>query len=266
MLNVDFTSIEKFCLFIGYPRSGHSLIGSLLDAHPNAIIAHEADALKYLGAGMQRQALFELLLNNSIDFAQNGREWTGYDYSVPDQWQGKYERLLVIGDKKGGRSTNRILDNPALLEMLLEQYGQQLRLIHVVRNPYDNISTRILRRYNSVGRMIDHAAIKAEIHRHFKAVAMNDSIRKDSRFQVLDLRHESIIEEPRTVLERMCQFLDLKITDEYLNSCASIVFGSPSQSRFNAPWTPDLIEMVEQKAKAYDFLAGYTFHPPVLDA
>ncbi len=26
-------------MFIGYPRSGHSLVGSLLDAHPNIIVA-----------------------------------------------------------------------------------------------------------------------------------------------------------------------------------------------------------------------------------
>ena len=38
-------------MFIGYPRSGHSLIGSLLDVHPNAIVAHELDALKFVGAG-----------------------------------------------------------------------------------------------------------------------------------------------------------------------------------------------------------------------
>jgi hypothetical protein len=37
-------------MFIGYLRSGHSLIASLLDAHPNAIATHELDALKFVGA------------------------------------------------------------------------------------------------------------------------------------------------------------------------------------------------------------------------
>jgi hypothetical protein len=37
-------------MFIGYLRSGHSLIASLLDAHPNPIATHELDALKFVGA------------------------------------------------------------------------------------------------------------------------------------------------------------------------------------------------------------------------
>ena len=39
--------IEKFVLFIGYPRSGHSIVGSLMDAHPHVVIANEFLLLKY---------------------------------------------------------------------------------------------------------------------------------------------------------------------------------------------------------------------------
>ena len=37
----DIAGIEKYVIFVGYARSGTSIIGSLLDAHPNMIIAHE---------------------------------------------------------------------------------------------------------------------------------------------------------------------------------------------------------------------------------
>src|SRR4051812_27120158 len=60
-----FDGVRKYCMFIGYPRSGHSLIGSLLDAHSNAIIAHELDALKFIGAGCDKNQLYQLLLDNS---------------------------------------------------------------------------------------------------------------------------------------------------------------------------------------------------------
>ena len=33
--------VEKFVFFVGYPRSGHSIIGSVMDAHPDIVIAHE---------------------------------------------------------------------------------------------------------------------------------------------------------------------------------------------------------------------------------
>ena len=33
--------VEKFVFFIGYQRSGHSIVGSFMDAHPHMVIAHE---------------------------------------------------------------------------------------------------------------------------------------------------------------------------------------------------------------------------------
>jgi hypothetical protein len=34
-----FADVHAFCLFVGYSRSGHSLVGALLDAHPGITIA-----------------------------------------------------------------------------------------------------------------------------------------------------------------------------------------------------------------------------------
>ena len=50
-----FKTVEKYCMFIGYPRSGHSLIGALLDAHPNIIIAHELNDLRYFARGFSKR-------------------------------------------------------------------------------------------------------------------------------------------------------------------------------------------------------------------
>ena len=60
-----FKSVERYCMFIGYTRSGHSLVGSLLDAHPNIIIGHELNALKLFERGVNYQKIYYLLLKNS---------------------------------------------------------------------------------------------------------------------------------------------------------------------------------------------------------
>ena len=39
------TVFKTFLMFIGYPRSGHTLISSLLDAHPNAIVTNEFNVI-----------------------------------------------------------------------------------------------------------------------------------------------------------------------------------------------------------------------------
>ncbi|MGH7966379.1 MAG: sulfotransferase, partial [Candidatus Binatia bacterium] len=60
-----FSQIETYCAFIGYPRSGHSIVGAMLDAHPQAVIAHEMGALHYVQVGFDRLRLYHLLLQNT---------------------------------------------------------------------------------------------------------------------------------------------------------------------------------------------------------
>ena len=57
-----FKDVDTYCMFLGYPRSGHSLVGSLIDAHQEAIIAHELDALLFLQNGFSKFQLFYLIL------------------------------------------------------------------------------------------------------------------------------------------------------------------------------------------------------------
>ena len=95
-----FSTIEKYCMFIGYPRSGHSLIGSLLDAHQNMVIAHELDAMKYVKYGFSKEQIFYLILENSKNFTKKGREWTGYSYLVPNQWHSRFSKLKLLAIKK----------------------------------------------------------------------------------------------------------------------------------------------------------------------
>ena len=39
LTNAEVEGVERFVFFIGYPRSGHSFMTGVLDAHPNIVIA-----------------------------------------------------------------------------------------------------------------------------------------------------------------------------------------------------------------------------------
>jgi hypothetical protein len=84
-------------VFIGYPRSGHTLVGFLLDAHPNVIVASQTSALRYFRHGFSAQQTFHVLVENSRQVAQTGREQRRYSYDVPNQWQDRFDQLKVIG-------------------------------------------------------------------------------------------------------------------------------------------------------------------------
>ena len=77
-LRHDFDDVRGFVIFVGQPRTGHSLVGALLDAHPNALIAHELDALKYVAAGYVLQRV-ELMGDEGVGMGVE----EGPDQAVP---------------------------------------------------------------------------------------------------------------------------------------------------------------------------------------
>ena len=251
-----FEGIETYCMFIGYPRSGHSLIGSLLDAHPNAIIAHELDALKFFKAGFGKHQLYQLLLDNSRRFARRGRGWTGYAYEVPHQWQGRFDELRVIGDKKGGRSTIRLAEDPELLHRLQKALATEIKFVHAVRNPYDNVATMHKR-------ALEHGynlALMATVEDYISRCEMNAGLKKRlEKGKMLDIRHESFIRDPKSSLRELCHLLDLGHEEDYLEDCASIVFESPHRSRYDIEWDTASLAAVREGIERFDFLKGYSY-------
>jgi hypothetical protein len=243
--------VDTFCMFIGDPRSGHSLVGALLDAHPEIVLAHELDALKYLQSGLVGRAqLFSLIVREARQFHDSGREWTGYSYVVPGQWQGRSERPRVIGDKKGGASTARLSRRPELLARLHETVRVPLKLIHVVRNPFDNIATMHVR---------GHGSLRDCVDAYFALCRTNAGLRLRGEAPVLDLRHEDLVLAPRSELERLCDFLGLGATAAYLDGCSAVVHAAPHRSRHDVAWTSELIEQASERSLGFDFLNGYGF-------
>jgi len=245
-----FERVENVCLFIGYPKSGHTLVGSLLDAHPNAIIADEVNVLQYIQAGFARNQVFYLMLRGSRAAARAGRERTGYFYGVPGQWQGRFTELRLIGDKMGAATALRLAAFPALFDKLATLRAGT-KFIHVVRNPYDVLSTMALRAGTPLEQSFDRFFSHAEAVAKVKVSAR--------QLTVFDLKHEDFVADPKSKLEDLCRYLGLEITDDYLEDCSRMVYKSPHQSRFKAPWTPALIEQARERIDRFPFLRGYAF-------
>jgi hypothetical protein len=243
--------VSAFCMFIGHGRSGSTLCGSLLTAHPEIVIGHEADALAFVQRGMTRDQLYAVLIRRDRRFADRGNRSQEYNYNVPDQWQGRFQQIRVIGDKESAATTRRLRQAPQLLSRLREQVRVPIRIVHPIRNPFDNITT-IARRSG--------ASLEQSAERYFTLTQANatliDTV-KDA--EILTVRHEDLISEPKQQLKTLVEWLGLSADEAYLAACAGIVYKSPSRSRKKAPWTPDLIRSVQSRVEQYPFLRGYTF-------
>ena len=99
-------------MFIGYPRSSHSLVGAMLDAHPEIIIPHEYDVIQNWGkynrtstvikkSRPKYELFFDLhhlstkqamFLSRSINPPSGDK----YNYNIPGLWQGGYETRIKV--------------------------------------------------------------------------------------------------------------------------------------------------------------------------
>lgn len=134
-------SLRTFVMFIGNSRSGHSLIGACLDAHPEMIVAHELDYIRFFEKGFSRNQILYMLYDNSRHFARVGRGWGPYSYAVPGQWQGRHATLKVIGDKKAGATTSRFMRHPYYLNLMQRFIAMPMKILHVVRDPRDMVAS-----------------------------------------------------------------------------------------------------------------------------
>jgi len=252
-----FGDVKTFCLFIGQGRSGHTIFGALLDAHPNVILSDEANSLMYLTAGLNRRKIFHVLLMKSQRQAKRKRVKGGlgekiYSYWVPGQWQGRYEKLQVIGDCKGGATVHALEQNPTLLDQFHDTINADLKFIHVVRNPYDNISTMALRRDSNL-----EGPINDYFNNDCQALAVvRPQINPED---LLTVRHEDLIFHPEDTLKRVIQFIGLEPIEDYINDCANIIYKSTSKTRHKIDWDAHSIELVKQNMDQFDFLAGYSY-------
>jgi hypothetical protein len=246
----EFKDVSTYCMFIGHGRSGHSLFGTLLNAHPDAVVSHELDALYYIDRGLSREQLYALILKRDRWFTGQGSEWHGYNYRVPNQWQGRFRKLKVVGDKKGGVSTARLKKDPGLLDKLRRTVRVPVKLIHVIRNPFDNLST-----------MVRHGGrpLEENVGRFFEASDINERLMKECGPDMITLRHEEIIAHPKENLKTLVEFVGLTADDQYFTDCASLIFVSPSKSRSRIEWPAESIKLVQAEIDRRPFLHGYSF-------
>jgi hypothetical protein len=247
-------SVEAFCLILGHTKSGGTLIGSLLDAHPGIMMADEADALQYMQSGFSREQLYHILVEGSRRAALKGRvtarRLEPYSLAVPGQWQGRCRTLKVVGDSTAGAATRRLASSPDSLHRLRDWTRDAVRMIHVIRNPYDPISIMMLRGGRTFNNAVQH---------YFAQCRMLAEIRRQAEDCILPVRYEAFIGQPDLHLQNICRFLGVEAEPEYLAACASILKPVPDRSRYLVEWSDRDIETVRIHMQHVDFLEGYSF-------
>lgn len=254
----DFEQLRTFCCFVGHGRSGGTLVGALLNAHPSIVMSNELNALRRLRTGLTGDQLYRVIyLVSHRQVLRGSRGGGGYSYAVTGQWQGRHKELHVIGDRKAGATAYEVLSNPRSLEILERKIKLEKKFFHVVRNPFDVIATTYQKTLKEQGESADEH-LSREIRNFFarcRAVQLIEQ--KFGNKALLHVHHERLITDPFGELNRICRFLGVEADPDYLKACAGILNKSPNQSRKLLTWTDENAGHIKMAMKDFPWLASY---------
>lgn len=262
--------------FVGFPRSGHTLIGAILDAHREAVIAHELDVMGLIDAGVSRHWLYRLILANADRFAAAGRHWNGFCYAVPGQADTTDLPPRIIGDKKGDWVARRLLAKPELVETLQARVRDRAKWILVTRHPLDNIATMSLRKGGHYDRLRIECpgaafapALRAAQFDGRIAQTVRDDMIADYRslcdgVAVLkrqidpsdwhEVQYEQVVAEPAQQIAALLRFVGLAEEADFVRRAASIVRDGKTPSREKIAWRDEQRAAVAELIETFDFL------------
>jgi hypothetical protein len=246
-------AVHAYCMFVGFPRSGHSLLGEALNAHPDCVIANELNALWYLrtgGRAVNANALWRMILDRERTFAADRRGGGGYEYTFPGGWQGQVRTLRVIGDKKGGTSALWLRRDPGLLDRLREVVGVPLRVVVVTRHPLDNIATLAARQHQ------DPDVAIGVYERRAEGVAV--TLERLAPGEAHVVGYEDVVTDPAAHLGALARFLGVAEEPAWVEAVRARLFASPSRTRDRVTWTEPQRERVAGLCRRFGFLAPYT--------
>jgi hypothetical protein len=143
--------------------------------------------------------------------------------------------------------------DPAAIDRLADVLELPVKVIHQVRNPYDNIATM----YRRAG----GASLSAVVDRY---IAMSEVVEEYVRTHaddVLTVRHEDLVSAPDRTLRRLFGFLDLAPSDDLLAACGTRVFASPRRTRDEVDWPPAQIARIGTRIAESALMRGYEREP-----
>lgn len=272
-------NVHRFLFFVGYARSGHSIIASMLDAHPHIVIAHEYSLFSQWKQEPKlhsdKRWLLSTLYTNSKYNSMHGLRTKyatkkGYSLAIPNWWQGKYDRRIhVIGDKAGGMTAQMYRKSHtsfmSTYHQLEKTVGVPISVIHVLRNPYDNIATMVLynthmkQSVNVTNKYVDDLTLTEHIISYFKQVQSVVDMIKKVPLDAIEVHAIDLISNPKVIMRKICNQLRVECMENYLHMCAVSTYVSESRSRELVHWTASNIQLVAEYIQKFNSLKRYDF-------
>ena len=273
--------MEKFLFFTGYPHSGHSIVGSLIDAHPNIVLSYGYYLFKHFSDHKHntqphsRSQLFEEIYEKSFRYStvSGKKDWKGYTLDVPGGWSGRFQgSLKIIGDKSA-KATSLAYNQsstPSEFKSIYRRLQSLVKVpliaVHSVRDPYDMIATHALYQatqergkanFTEEDKMDNSELLREAAKLYFDLAHAVFEMVPLCNMTVLEIHNEDLVRNPAATVTRICNFLGVECPAWYLDACVRKVFPEVSKTRDRVKWPPSLRSWIEEQLYKYPFFNRY---------
>lgn len=268
-IDLNAHTLRSFVMFIGFGRSGHSIVGQIINAHPNALIADEAPIFDELGRSPSLEQTIDYLKERDRAFALR---WFNKDspihrsaplsrlfrprgkrrnFRFPGLYQGFVKLPSVIGNSKAGYTSRHIAQDPDLIPAYEESVGLPMKFVCIMRNPFDMIASGMRRREASFD----------DICSNFEEMSdyVQRSLSNLGDRPVLMLRQEDFLSDASAGIDRLFSFLELPVATDFKDIIRGRLFTEPQKSRYGNPAVAENRARVETLIAQHDFFEGYSY-------
>ena len=229
----DVDSKYSFLFFIGSGRTGSTLLGQLINYHPECLISNESRFLdKVVVHHKPYVESFEEMINSAYEQFELGLENSSYFKDKINKYQSCWvdmgnlsekdyfnkKAINLVGDKKAGGTTNILRHNgPDLLNFVNENLQDHpVKFIQIIRNPlYAGISYM-----KSHGISTFTEACNKVVDDTLMAANIKESISPDAYYS---LYYEDLIESPYTEIKNIFTWLNKDCDETWLKEVCLLV-------------------------------------------
>lgn len=226
---------NKATFICGYPKSGTTLLLSLLDGHPELLVLPEESyffnyiypAKDKAKAILKETHLSNLSRNEVSDSAWGARGYPNFNFSLFEslvqssalEAQDDRETLLAImsafssasGEGAKKRWVEKTPHNEYYYHIMRQWFGSDLVCIHIVRDPRDNFASYRKHRKNN------NRELSAETFALRWALSCELGLRLARQFPHYHMvRYEDLTTRPSEVLQSICSWLGVSYDEKLL--------------------------------------------------
>lgn len=106
---------------------------------------------------------------------------------------------------------------------------------------------------------VDIKKLRRIINHFFADAKTNWHLKDRLNGTVMDIYTSDVITNPKQQINKICFFLQLPCSQQYINDTASIIHIFKSKTRHYIHWPSNLIKMVAKRMQCYPFLSKFTY-------